>query len=355
MPRSASPALARLLSWFASLVLLLSGCWAAAAIWYQFPGPPVASTVAALSWLVLTTGALVWHWRTRRWTAPLIYGLAFAGLLIWWASILPSNHRQWADEVAQMTTGQIDGDIATLRQVRNFDWRSETDYTPRWETRTYDLDKLVSADMVLSYWGISAIAHTLVSFGFEDGKRVVFSVEIRKERHESFSAFGGFFKKFDMSVIAADENDIIRVRSNVRGEDVYLFPVKVSRDTMRSLFMAYVGEANALAAEPRFYNTLTANCTTIVYHMMTRIVDGLTLDYRLLASGYLDSYVYDVGGLEPGYALQTLRERGRITDRARSIARGQDFSTLIRQGIPGAMPTAAAQPVESAQDQARRH
>jgi hypothetical protein len=293
-----------------------------------------------LLWLVFALAVLTLAWRQRSWLGLAIYALAFLALAFWWTSLAPSNHREWADDVAQMTTGTIDGNRATLNNVRNFDWRSQTDYTPRWETRHYDLDKLVSVDMVLSYWGMPAIAHTLVSFGFDNGQHVVFSVEIRKEKHESFSEIGGFFKEFEMSVIAADERDIIRVRTNIREEDDYIYRVKVSQATMRSLFAAYVGEANSLIETPRFYNTVTANCTTIIYHMMTRIVEGLPIDYRLLLSGYLPAYVYDVGALQPGFTLEALRERGRISERARQADTDPAFSAAIRRGIPGADPNA---------------
>jgi hypothetical protein len=200
---------------------------------------------------------------------------------------------------------------------------------------------LASVDMVLSSWGLPGIAHTLVSFGFDDGRYLTFSVEIRKEKTESFSAIGGFFKDFEMSVVAADERDIIRVRTNVRKEDDHLYRVQLSRDTMRSLFLAYVAEANALVHTPRFYHTVTANCTTIVYHMMARIVGGLPMDYRLLLSSLLGSYVYDAGALTQGFPFKMLQERGHFTDRALAADTDPDFSIAIRKGIPGADPSVA--------------
>ncbi|MOA20168.1 hypothetical protein D3C78_1405950 [compost metagenome] len=103
---------------------------------------------------------------------------------------------------------------------------------------------------------------------------------------------------------------------------------------MRALFEQYLDEAEALRATPRFYNTLTANCTTIVYAMMQRIVPGLPMDWRLLLSGYLPSYVQEAGALTPGYSLQELQAQGRITDRMRKMPPGADFSAAIRQGLP---------------------
>jgi hypothetical protein len=185
---------------------------------------------------------------------------------------------------------------------------------------------------------MKAIAHILVSFGFNDGSHVAFSVEIRREKQETFSEIGGFFKQFELSVIAADERDVIGVRTNVRGEDDYLYHIRMPLEHMRSLFLSYVNEANTLVNTPRFYNTITVNCTTLVYHMMNRIVGGLPLDYRLLFSGYLPEYVYKVGGLDSRYSLDQLRALGRITDRARAADQSATFSQNIRQGIPPLPP-----------------
>jgi hypothetical protein len=319
-----------------SLLAWLAVAWGALALWYQVPvdAMPIRAAVAAL-WVVLASLALVRGWRKRGWGGFILVVLAFAALLAWWSTIEPSNDRDWADDVAEMTTGTVQGSVVTLSRVRDFDWRSETHYTPKWETRSYDLDRLKSVDMVLSYWMGPAIAHTLVSFGFDDGEQLVFSVEIRKERTESFSAIGGFFKQFENSVIAARERDIIRVRTNARGEDDYLYRIDMPPEAMRSLFLAYVDEANALIRKPQFYNTLTANCTTIVYHMMQRIIYGLPIDYRLLLSGYLPSYVYEVGGLIDSVPLEELKARGRITERARAADRDPEFSKAIRRGVPG--------------------
>jgi hypothetical protein len=180
-----------------------------------------------------------------------------------------------------------------------------------------------------------AIAHMLISFGFDDGTYVVFSVEIRRQTFQAFSEIGGFFKEFELSIIASDERDVVRVRTNFRGEDAYLYQLRIPVSAMRSLFLGYVGEANSLIDTPRFYNTLTVNCTTLVYQMMKRIVGYLPMDYRLLLSGYLPEYVYSVHGLNQNLSMEELRARGRITDRAKQAGRSPDFSAEIRKGLPG--------------------
>ena len=322
----------------ATLVVGFSAIWGALALWYQAPGGQTVKTLSVLVWAGFSLTLLIALWQGRTAVCLLAFAVAFGGLLIWWQRIAPSNDRIWSDDVAQMATGTVDGNRVTLHNVRNFDWRSDTDYTPHWETRTYELDRLNSVDMILSYWTVPAIAHMLISFGFADGAHVVFSVEIRRERQESYSEIGGFFKDFELSVIAADERDVVRVRTNVRGEDDYLYRVRMPLSAMRSLFLSYIDEANALERAPRFYNTITANCTTLVYHMMKRIVGYLPLDYRLILPGYLPEYVYRVGGLDQRYSLQELRALGRITDRAKQADRSDSFSADIRQGMPGLSP-----------------
>ncbi len=334
--------LRRLALSFLSLAILLSGAWAVMALHYQLPLAAPLRTLAGILWALLAVAAVALAWRGRAARATLSYGVAFALLMGWWVRIEPSDTRVWADDVSRHLQAQRRGDVLTLTNVRNFDWRSDTDYTPRWETRSYDLTRLRSIDMAASYWMGPAIAHTLVSFGFDDGRggtdQLVFSIEIRKEKGEEFSAIAGFFKRFELSLVAADERDILRVRTNVRGEDVFLYRVKMAPEAMRALLLAYLQEAEALERNPRFYDTLTANCTTIVYEMAQRIVGGLPLDWRLLASGYLPEYLRDVGGLTPGYDLETLRAAGRITLRAKEADADPAFSEIIRRGIPG-MPT----------------
>jgi hypothetical protein len=324
--------------------VFLLATWGAFALWFQVPGGVLLQGLGVGLWIAFSLAIIVILWRGRLALGALSFAVAFAALLIWWALIAPSNNRLWADDVAQMTTGVVDGDRVTLHNVRNFDWRTNTDYTQRWETRTYDLRHLNSLDMVLSYWSMPAIAHVLISFGFDDGEHVVFSVEIRREKTESFSEIGGFFKEFELSVIACDERDVIRVRTNVRGEDDYLYRIRMPVDEIRSLFLAYVSQANDVARKPRFYNTVTANCTTIIYHMAKRIVGHLPLDYRVLLSGYLPGYVYKVGGLDTRYPLEELRTFGRITERAKESDRSPSFSADIRAGIPPLEPVARVLP-----------
>ena len=318
-----------------SLLILCAGAWGGLALYYQLPMQMPWLAVSLALWVGLSVLALVHLWRNSTWQGVLLYLALHAVLLIWWNSLTPSNQHLWEDDVAQMTTGQVEGDKVTLFNVRNFNWRSETDYTARWDTREYDLSKLQSVDMLTSHWGMDAIAHVLVSFGFADEQFVTFSVEIRKKKGQTFSEIAGFFKQYELSILAIDERDAVAVRPNVRGEDTFLYRIDMPEAIRRQLFLSYIEQANQLIEEPRFYNTVTANCTTLVFGMMQHISGGLPLDSRLLLTGYLPSYIEELDGLTAGFDLTQLRTAGRITERSKQAANSEDYSNIIRQGVPG--------------------
>ena len=317
------------------IAIALETGWGALAMWIRAPLSPVGKWVTVLAWVTLALAAIAGLMWPRWWPGLVLHGAALAVLLVWWLRIRPSNDRPWIAEVARQTHGDVDGNTVALHNVRNFDWRSRTDYTPRWETRRYALDTLQSVDVALSYWGRPAIAHALMSFGFGNDDHVVFSVEIRRKQGDRFSEIGGFFKQYELSVIAATETDCLRVRTNVRGEDGYLYRIHMPEGAPRELFLAYVDAANRLRRTPRFYHTLTANCTSIVFQMARRIVPGLPMDYRQLLSGYLPEYLFKHGALRGADSAAEYRRRGRYTDRARATVDPAEYSRNIRQGVPG--------------------
>ena len=260
-----------------------------------------------------------------------ILGGVVAIFAIWWFSMKPSNDRLWADDVAHIASADIAGNDVTIHHVRNFTWRSEKDYDQHWETRHYKLDELESVDLFLSSWGKPLIAHTLVSFGFKDGRYISLSFEIRKEKGEKFSEIAGFFRQYELALIAADENDIIRTRTNARKEDVTRYRVLLNEEDRKKLFLSYLDRANELSKKPAFYNTLTANCTTVIFQMMRVIIPRIPLDYRVLVSGKLPEFIYDQGGFGENASLETLTQQGKISKSAQEIQEGQNYSTVIRQ------------------------
>lgn len=313
------------------LLVVCSGAWAALALWYRLPGGRIARTVGSMAWILLVLALVVLALDARSVLPLLVLVAVHAGLLLWWIRIKPSGDKPWRDDVARLLTGTVRGDHVQLDNVRNFRWRSDSDYDIRWERREVDLNRLTGADAVLSYWSGQAIAHAMISFGFDDGRHLVFSMEVRKSREQAYSSIGGFFKQFETILVAADESDIIGVRTNVRGEDDYLYPLQLEHATLRALFLSYVHAANQLAVQPAFYNTFTSNCTTIVYRMARKIDAGLPWDIRLLLTGYLPEYLHRIGAVDRSVPVKTLRERSRITERARASTLDANFSHAIRR------------------------
>src|SRR5262249_20731181 len=157
-----------------------------------------------------------------------------------------SNDRDWQPDVAMVPYATINGDLVTIHNVRNFDYRTETDYTPHWEERTYDLGKLDSVDLIAVYWMGKAIAHIMVSFGFQGKIFLAVSIETRKEKGESHSTLAGFFRQYELYYVVADERDVIGVRTTYRQpqEDVYIYRVRAPLANIRSIFLDYLKTMN---------------------------------------------------------------------------------------------------------------
>jgi hypothetical protein len=319
-----------------ALVLVLAGVLAALLLLYRPPlgeaiSRPLAGAVG-LSALAAGIGLFT------RWRKPLLL-LAFPVLALtfaWWLAIRPTHDRDWAPEAARLPTGTIAGDVLTLSNVRHFTWatvdRAETE---RWETRRYDLASLTSLDLVMNYWMGPHIAHGQLSFGFADGRHLIWSVEVRPLRGQVFDALAGLFKTNELIIIAGDERDLIRRRTNITQEDVRLYRLKVAPDVLRRLLLEYVNEANGLAARPRFYNTLTTNCTNVIVRITRAIGVVVPADWRLLLNGHLPAYLHARGALLSDRPFAETQRLAAVTARAAALPDDDAFSANLRSGLPG--------------------
>lgn len=269
----------------------------------------------------------------RLWVSFLVL---FVLVQIWWLGIEPSNDREWMADVAKLPAVTFDGDIVTIKNVRNFHYRSETDYDEIWETRTYDLSKLQGIDMYLVYWGSPMIAHTIASWEFADGQYLAISIETRKEVGEEYSAVLGFFRQYELYYVVADERDVIGVRSNHRGEDVYLYRMKTPVPLARALLVDYLEEMNRLVNSPRWYNALVDNCTTVIRQHQRHVAYGKTFDWRIIVNGYIDELGYERGTIDTSLPFDELRRSSNITEKGKAAGSAPEFSRRIRKGLPSA-------------------
>lgn len=318
----------------AILAVALATAWAALALWYRLPFGTLPRAALSGGFALLGVAVMAGLFRRHALRALTTFALALAAVILWWSTLTPPEDGNWSPDVARQVTGEVEGDTLTLTGVRNFTWDTPEDYKVNWETRSYDLTALQTVDLFMSYWAGPQMAHMIVSFGFENGEQIAWSVEVRRQKGGGFSPVADMFKSNTLVLIAADERDLVGTRTNARGEDVQLFRIGVSPDTGRALLLRYVAAANSLAAQPQWYNSLTTNCTTVVMALIRTFAAEVPLDWRVLANGYLPEYAWEQGVLDQSRSVEELRALGSITPIAQAHGLTPDYSAVIRDGVP---------------------
>jgi hypothetical protein len=321
-----------------ALLIVGSGTWGTLALYFDGPASDTLRTLLASCFAAAGLTALVGYGTRRfRWRAAGSYLSLLIVVFVWWSMIEPSNDREWQPEVAVFPYATFDGNLITVHNIRNFDYRAETDFTPAYYDQTYDLTKLDSADLLAAYWMGPEIAHIFLSFGFGGDDHLAISIEARKEATEGYSSIKGFFKQYELIYIVGDERDLIRVRTNYRTdppEDVYLYSLAGSPENAKRVFLGYMNTLNELRERPKFYNTLTANCTNVIW-MHTRLNPGhVPFSWKILLSGYTPVYLYEQGKLVTDLPFDALQARARINERAMKADQAPDFSRQIRSQLP---------------------
>jgi hypothetical protein len=269
---------------------------------------------------------------TRR--SVLAFIAVFAGLLLWWGTIQPSLDRKWRPEVGVMPRALIDGDRVRITGVRDFDYRSREDFTVRYEEREVSLSHLIAVDLYISYWMPGPVGHTFVSFVFDNAPPVSISIEARPEVGEGYSPIASLFKQFELIYVVGDERDLVRVRTNYRGEDVYLYRTVLSPESTRRLFRVYLDRINALDTRPEFYHLLSNSCTINIVRYAHALGAPRGFDIRHYLNGLFDAYLYDVGAIVSTLPFEELRSRSHINEAARDAQDAPDFSERIRASLP---------------------
>jgi len=305
--------------------------WATLAIYYS--NLPWSWLRACLAVAFMAFG--VWAlWRSRTPRMLLAFAGVFLGVVVWWISIRPSHHRPWRPEVAVMPRASIDGDRVRITGVRNFEYRSTYDFTPRYEEREVSLSSLTSIDFFISYWVQGPVGHTFVSFNFRNAPPICISIETRPEVGEGFSPIASLFKQFELIYVVGDERDIVRVRTNYRHDDVYLYHIRTSADNARRLFLIYLDRINELYNQPEFYHLLSNSCTINIVRYARAAGKTGTFDIRHFLNGFIDSYLYSRGIVDTTLPFAELRRRSRINDAAEAADNAPDFSERIRAAVP---------------------
>lgn len=325
-----------------SVAVAAVGIAHALASWFYFAREPSGGWRWPAAWVVATAGCILAA-QEEPWLG---YGLFFAAVLLWtlwWMNLRPHTLSNWVAENRHQATATLVGDILTVKNVRNFDWTAKRTFVEHWEDRIYDLAKIRGMDLFICTWGDPRIAHTMVSFDFSDTPALCFSIETRREIGEKWTPLAGFMRSYELFLIAGDERDLVRNRINIRNEDVHLYRVYSTPEMRRKILADYVAQMNMLASRPRFYNTIFNNCTIEIARIVWSAGHRFPLDWRLLVSGYVGEYLYDLELLDQKLPFAELKTVSDI--RAKSLAANDspDYSRRIREGLvdPQAAPAVA--------------
>jgi len=323
------------------LVGILLVLWGVLAIYYS----NLPSHQARLLLAAAFSGISIWAlWVSRQRRAKAIFLTLFLVVAAWWILIPPSHDRPWRPEVAVMPRAYIDGDKVRLTGVRNFDYQSRNDFTVRYEEREVRLSHLTGLDFFVSYWREGWVAHTFVSFTFDDAPPLSISIETRPEVGESFDPIASLFKQFELIYVVGEERDLVGVRTNHRGEQVYLYRLNTSPEDARRLLMVYLERINELADRPEFYHLLSNNCTINIIRYANAAGRAGRFDVRHLLNGLVDSYLYHSGRVDTTLPFEELRLKSWINSAAQEAADAPDFSERIRLSLP----TVSKQAIEDA-------
>jgi len=336
-----------LLRWLSAglklLFRILVLTWTTLAIYYSNLPLPGLRLALAAAFAAFTVWAF---WLSYRRRMPAVAYALVLGVIGWWLTITPSHERNWRPDVAVMPRALIDGDHVHLTGVRNFDYRSRSDFTEHWEERDIDLSHLKGLDFFVAYWteglvarlstGQRLIGHTFVSFVFDNAPPLSISIEARPEVGRGFEPIPSMFKQFELIYVVGEERDLVGLRAIHRREAVYLYPLNTPPDAVRRLLMVYLARINQLADRPEFYELLTNSCTVNIIRYANAAGRKGRWDFRHLFNGLVDSYLYYSGRVDTALPLDELRRRSLINEAAEAAdgAPEPEFSQRIRASLP---------------------
>lgn len=262
-----------------------------------------------------------------------IFALAIFISLAYYFSMTPTNSADWSLDQQILPSAKVEGNLVTIENIRNFTYTSVSEYTPDYYTKTYDLDKIKTVDYLVEPFGdFSGAAHTFLSFGFEGGEYVSISVEVRKKKGQSFSAWRALLNQYEIMYVVGDERDVVKLRTNYRKDSVYMYPTKIDEAHAKQLFLSMIKRVNELHDRPEFYNLITNTCTTNIVRHVNEISEvKVPFSYKVLMPGYSDRLAYDLGLLDTTLPFDKIRENYKINEKALKYGESEDFSIKIRE------------------------
>jgi hypothetical protein len=270
----------------------------------------------------------------RRYRIALALIVLFAvSYLLFMAIVRPRDDRDWTPDQAVQPQISLGSGSVHIARIRNFTYRSVSDYTPGYEEASYDLRDLRRVWYVVEpFTGKPGFGHTFLSFEFSGDRYLGVSIEIRKEKGEAFSVWKGMLRQYELMYVIGDERDLLKLRTNYRKDDVYLYPVQADPAAVRKLFVSMLERAQKLQAQPEFYNTLTNNCTTNIVAHINALAPGKVPRFskKVLLPAYSDELAYDLGFFGTALPFPEFRAAHRINDLAERYADAPDFSRKIR-------------------------
>lgn len=258
-----------------------------------------------------------------------VLAVAAVATFLLWALLRPSLDRVWDPTQAVLARAEVDDTGVTFTNVRALRWRSDG-FTEDYTTRRCNFAELKGMDFIVSkFVGSDALAHTMVSLQCGD-ERVIISPEIRRRDGQTYSIFRGVMRHYELMYVVADERDAIHLRTHVRGEEMFIFPTKVTPEQLKGLLLRFAERVETLATRPRFYNTLLASCaTTLAEDVQSVATEDLGLDWRVLLPGFSGQMAHELGLLEgEGLTYEELAQKHLA--RAGASADEAGFSRAVR-------------------------
>jgi hypothetical protein len=314
-----------------TLILAVSAAitlWMSGALYYDVCGGGRWGGLLVTCWAgsVLLLFAV---WQPLWQPFAVVLGLT-AIFLAWWFRQKPSHERDWHPSVAVLPWAVRAEDVITIKNVRNFQYRSLEDFTPRYETRIYHLANLKGVDVIFFVWNISLLGHPVLVFDFGSDGRLCLSIEMRLRNGQEYSILRGLYRQQELIFLAADERDVILRRTKYsQNQEAYLYGVVASAEELRAVFLDYVDAINSLHDNPRWYHALCTNCTTAFYQLPSR---QLRFDWRVIANGRLDRALYKAGRLDSTLPFDELRRFAYLNEVA-NAAPDEGFGDCIRREL----------------------